>query len=97
MSNSPNSQLPIRRFLVKGRVQGVFFRASTRDAAGKLGLRGFARNLQDGRVEVVASGESSAIDSLHGWLRIGSPASRVDEVTAEELESFELPDGFETR
>ena len=68
------------RFLVSGKVQGVFFRASTREQARALGLRGHARNLDDGRVEVLAVGEDAAIEALAAWLRRGPPAARVDRV-----------------
>ena len=52
------------RFIVTGRVQGVFFRASTREQAQHLGLRGHAKNLADGSVEVLAAGDAVAIDAL---------------------------------
>lgn len=72
--------MSVRRFLVSGRVQGVFFRASTRDRARRLDLDGHARNLDDGRVEVLASGTSEALAALEEWLRVGPPAARVDGV-----------------
>uniref|UniRef100_A0A8J8AZH5 Acylphosphatase n=1 Tax=Coralloluteibacterium stylophorae TaxID=1776034 RepID=A0A8J8AZH5_9GAMM len=53
------------RFFVSGYVQGVFFRASTRDEAERLELRGYARNLEDGRVEVLAIGEAAALAATH--------------------------------
>jgi acylphosphatase len=68
------------RFHVSGRVQGVFFRASTRQQASRLGLRGYARNLADGRVEVVACGSAEAVGELERWLWQGPPAARVDDV-----------------
>ena len=68
------------RFLVSGKVQGVFFRASTRNEALRLGLSGYARNLADGRVEVVASGRPDALHELEQWLWQGPSAARVDEV-----------------
>lgn len=68
------------RFLVAGRVQGVHFRASTREQALRLRLAGHARNLRDGRVEVVASGDAQAIEALARWLERGPPAARVDAV-----------------
>ena len=64
--------------LVSGRVQGVFFRASTRDQALQLGLSGHARNLPDGRVEVLACGDAAALAELRGWLRRGPSYARVD-------------------
>ena len=71
------------RFLVSGRVQGVFFRASTREHAHRLGLAGRARNLDDGRVEVVARGAPEKIEALARWLGVGPPMARVDQVTRE--------------
>ena len=73
------------RFLVSGHVQGVFFRASTRTRARELGLRGYAMNLADGRVEVVASGDDDALDQLAAWLRIGPSSARVDGVDREAI------------
>ena len=68
------------RFVVGGRVQGVFFRAGTREQAQRLGLRGYARNRADGRVDVLAVGDAAAIDALAAWLRQGPPQARVDEL-----------------
>lgn len=84
------------RFLVSGRVQGVFFRASTRTQALRLGLTGHARNLPDGAVEVVASGEPAALDALADWLRQGPPAARVQAVTREPLPDDAAARGFTT-
>jgi acylphosphatase len=71
------------RFLVDGKVQGVFFRASTRERALDLGLSGRATNLPDGRVDVVAEGDAAALDALAVWLHEGPPAARVDSVVRE--------------
>jgi acylphosphatase len=65
------------RCYVSGRVQGVFFRASTRDRARQLGLTGRASNLPDGRVEVVASGAEAELAALRSWLREGPPQAMV--------------------
>lgn len=73
------------RFIVTGKVQGVFFRASTRERALRLGLTGHAKNLADGSVEVVASGSLAAIDELDGWLHHGPPAAGVEKVRREAL------------
>ncbi len=78
--------MPAARFLVSGRVQGVFFRASTRDEAMKLRLDGTATNLPDGRVEVVAKGDAAALDALENWLRHGPPMARVDGVVREAID-----------
>ena len=78
-----------RRYYVSGRVQGVFFRASTQQQAQQLGLKGYARNLPDGRVEVVASGEADALDNLYAWLFEGSSAARVSNVEPAEVDADE--------
>ena len=72
--------MPCIRCHVAGRVQGVFFRASTREKARSLGLTGYARNLPDGRVEVLACGEPQALQSLRDWLAVGPPAAVVSNV-----------------
>jgi acylphosphatase len=76
-----------RRCLVAGRVQGVFYRASTRARANTLGVTGHARNLADGRVEVLACGDAEAVEALCRWLWQGSPTSSVTAVEVEEIES----------
>ena len=73
------------RFLVTGIVQGVFFRASTERRACELALPGYARNLADGRVEVVASGTPAALAALEAWLHDGPPSARVEKVERAEL------------
>jgi acylphosphatase len=88
-----------RRCLVAGRVQGVFYRASTRARAEALGVTGHARNLPDGRVEVLACGKRDVVDALCTWLWAGSPASHVSAVESEELalESvYPWPQAFRT-
>lgn len=74
------------RCLVTGRVQGVFFRASTLAKADELGLSGFARNLSDGRVEVVVSGDPAAIDQMREWLWSGPEYARVSDVSCETID-----------
>lgn len=73
------------RCIVTGRVQGVWFRASTQDQAKELGLTGWARNLPDGSVEVIASGDRQTLQKLHEWLHKGPDLAQVKEVTFEEL------------
>ncbi len=63
--------MPAACFIVSGKVQGVCFRASTREHALKHGLCGSARNLADGRVEVIASGDADALETLAQWLQGG--------------------------
>lgn len=84
------------RFIVSGRVQGVFFRASTREQAQRLGLSGHARNLVDGDVEVLASGDAAALDALHRWLQVGPPAARVVSVRRSDVDEQDPPKGFHT-
>jgi acylphosphatase len=87
----------IRRFLVFGKVQGVFFRHSTQIEAGRLALRGIARNMPDGSVEVVAQGRSTAVEELRAWLERGPAHARVDEVREVPPDSAQvLAEGFLT-
>ena len=85
-----------RRSYVSGRVQGVFYRATCVRKAQSLGLAGYARNLGDGRVEVLACGEAAAVDTLVAWLWEGSPASKVTAVDTAEVDpaSIQLPVAF---
>jgi acylphosphatase len=78
-----------RRSFVSGRVQGVFYRATCVRRASALGLRGYARNLADGRVEVLACGEKAALEEFIAWLWEGSPASRVTDVATEHADPAE--------
>ena len=84
------------RFRVSGKVQGVWFRASTQQRAVASGLRGFARNLADGSVEVLAVGESGAIDSLQHWLQRGPELAAVSRVEREDLDDAPEFAGFDT-
>jgi len=73
------------RFRIRGRVQGVWFRESTRHEAERLGLKGHALNLEDGSVEVVAVGGSAEVEKLAAWLLHGPPLARVEQVSSEEI------------
>ena len=84
-----------RKFCVQGRVQGVWFRESTRKRAEKLGLSGHAINRDDGSVEILACGDSDAVDKLAYWLREGPPMAKVSSLT-EESYNGSCPAGFET-
>ena len=85
----------VRRFLVRGKVQGVFFRHSARLEAERLGIRGIARNLPDGSVEVIARGAPPAIQELRVWLHRGPVQARVDAVQESDPGSPDtVPAGF---
>ena len=79
-----------RRFLVEGRVQGVFFRESTRRVAEQLGLTGHAINLPDGTVEVVASGDADALAALERYLHDGPTMAAVTNVIVEDIDVIEV-------
>ncbi len=81
---------------VSGRVQGVFFRATTRDTAAEHGVDGWVRNLDDGRVEAVFEGPESAVDAMVDFCHEGSPEARVEEVEVERS-APEGVEGFEIR
>ncbi|MFN2557356.1 MAG: acylphosphatase [Nitriliruptorales bacterium] len=82
-----------RRLRVHGRVQGVFFRASTRDRARRAGASGWVRNCADGSVELWLEGDPDAVAEVEDWVREGGPkAARVEQVEAEDSE----PEGFES-
>ena len=73
-----------RRLLVSGQVQGVFYRDSCRQEAEGKGITGSARNLSDGRVEVILEGAEEAVGRMIEWCRRGSDMARVDSVEVEE-------------
>jgi acylphosphatase len=85
------------RVVVSGRVQGVFFRASTQDAAVRHGVRGFVRNLPDGRVEAVLQGDRGAVEKVIAFMREGPPGARVKEADVEWRTPSESWDGFFVR
>lgn len=83
-----------RRARVHGRVQGVWFRASTAEQARALGLSGHARNLDDGTVEVVAVGADAAVQALMAWLSKGPPMAEVSAVQVEDAPDQSIVAGF---
>ena len=72
-----------------GRVQGVFYRASAARRARELGISGYARNLPDGQVEVLACGSAQAVAQFIDWLWIGPSAAKVSAVTVQEADAAE--------
>lgn len=84
-----------RLFRVEGRVQGVWFRESTRREAVALGITGYARNLPDGSVEVLACGAAAALDRLARWLDVGPPMAQVGRVCCSDAECAP-PESFTT-
>ncbi|MFQ5488825.1 MAG: acylphosphatase [Gammaproteobacteria bacterium] len=82
-----------RRFYISGRVQGVFFRDSARRRALDLGLSGWAHNLPDGRVEVLACGAPAALAEMEAWLWQGPPSAEVMDIESHTFEG-QAPRGF---
>lgn len=85
------------KILVWGKVQGVFYRASTKSKADSLNLIGFVKNEPDGTVLINASGESHNIKKLIEWCWKGSEFSKVEKVEVQDLENFPDKHGFEIR
>ena len=85
-----------KRVLVRGRVQGVFFRDTIRNAAEREGVAGWARNNRDGSVEAVFEGDGAALDRLVALCREGPPAARVEDVEVHD-EPEEGSSGFRVR
>lgn len=73
-----------RKYLISGRVQGVGYRVFAQRTARDLGVRGWAKNLDDGRVEVIGVGSAHQLNNLEGELRLGPPAAEVRHVTVED-------------
>ncbi len=82
------------RVIVEGKVQGVYFRQSTKEVADTLGLSGYVKNLKDGNVEVEAEGEESAIKRLIEWLKKGPPLARVTNLHLDYLNPTNDKRGF---
>lgn len=83
--------------VVSGRVQGVFFRASTRDVASRCGVRGYVRNLPGRQVEAVLQGERSAVEKVIAFLREGPPGAVVTDITVDWRDPVEPYEGFHVR
>jgi acylphosphatase len=85
------------QMIVSGVVQGVGFRMCAQRQARSLGLRGYVRNLPAGEVEIVAEGDSEAIERLLAWARVGPPAAEVDDVRVTYGELMTEFGGFDIR
>jgi acylphosphatase len=83
--------------MVRGRVQGVGFRASTAEQARRLGVVGWVRNQLDGTVEVEAGGDDAQVDALLAWLKRGPPSARVTGMDIVNLAVDQMADGFDVR
>ena len=82
---------------IQGRVQGVFYRQSTKETAEKLGLTGWAKNCPDGSVAAVFEGEKHAVETAIEWCRQGPPAARVTQVTVDFVDFRDESPGFVIR
>ncbi len=78
--------------LVKGKVQGVFYRASAKEMAVKMGISGWVKNTRDGNVELMITGEKDNIESYIAWCRQGPERAKVEELIWEEKESTSFND-----
>lgn len=73
------------RLIIKGKVQGVFYRAHTKEIADLIGIKGWVRNLPDNNVEIMATAADDVLKKFIGWCKQGPPRAKVDEVIVEEL------------
>lgn len=78
-----------RHIVVSGRVQGVGFRWATQREASRLGLRGWVRNTDDGKVEIVVEGDHAAVNALQAWCQRGPSGARVAHVVASDIAARE--------
>jgi len=89
--------VPEVRVVVSGRVQGVFFRASTRDFAFRWRVRGFVRNLPGGQVEAVLQGDRAAVEKVIAFMREGPPGAVVTDIAVDWRDASETHEGFHVR
>lgn len=82
---------------VSGKVQGVYYRANTRETARDKGVEGWVRNLDDGRVEAVFEGEKGTVETMVEWCHEGSPRAEVEDVEVNWEDATDEFDGFEVR
>lgn len=82
------------RLIVRGRVQGVSFRASMHEKASRLGVSGWVRNMEDGSVEALVQGEVAAVSRMVEWARSGPVGARVSSLEEHKLASYPRQKGF---
>ena len=90
--------MPTVHLLVKGKVQGVFYRATAKDVADELQITGWVRNTDEGHVEIIATGTTEQLEKFINWCKIGPPRSVVTEVitdmrASENFEKFKIRRG----
>ena len=83
--------------LISGRVQGVWYRASTKQKAEQLDIKGWVRNTEDGKVEAVFEGEEKVVQEMINWCHKGPPLARVDNVEVKKQKSINGFNGFSIR
>ena len=81
------------RLTIKGKVQGVFYRATARDVASLLGIKGWVKNLPDDNVEITATASDETLQKFINWCKQGPPRARVDDVIVEDIDLQEF-NGF---
>ncbi|WP_276301640.1 acylphosphatase [Halorussus lipolyticus] len=96
MSDSSTDDRTRAHVFVSGKVQGVYYRANTRDTAREKGVSGWVKNLADGRVEAVFEGPEERVEEMVEWCHTGSPSADVDDVEVE-YDDPEDEDGFRIR
>lgn len=89
--------MPTKHVFVSGKVQGVYFRDTTRKQASQHGVNGWVRNLPDGRVEAVFEGDEEAVEAMIDFCHEGSPAARVENVEVEDASDVGPFEDFEIR
>lgn len=82
--------MPTFHLLIKGKVQGVFYRVSARETAAKTGVKGWIKNSPEGDVEAVVTGSEEQLSEFISWCKKGPPRSKVTEVIAKELEEVQF-------
>jgi acylphosphatase len=81
------------RLTIKGKVQGVFYRASAKDVADLIGVKGWVKNLPDNNVEIAATATEETLQKFINWCNQGPPKAKVDDVIVEQLDPEEF-NGF---